>query len=115
MTLTPSLAAVSGPQTNSQERAWIVALWWCAHAVRFVAWGVIGLLSAFASYFFGIAALVLGLLSYVRMEGEWWPAVLCLAFGYLSARVSLACMDSALDSSPNWNRDTREKTSTVPA
>ena len=115
MTLTPSLAEVSGPQINSQERAWIVALWWCAHAVRFVAWGVIGLLSAFASYFFGIAALVLGLLSYVRMEGEWWPAVLCLAFGYLSARMSLACMDSALDSSPNWNRETREKTSAVRA
>src|SRR4030095_737332 len=108
MTLTPSLAAVSGPQTNTRAGAWTVAFYWCTHAARFLAWGLIGLLSAFASYFFGVAALVLGLLSYVRMEGEWWPAALCLVFGYLSARVSLACMDSALASGPTSNGETRE-------
>jgi hypothetical protein len=113
MTLTPSLAAVSGPQTNARAGAWTVALDWCAHAARFVVWGLIGLLSAFASYFFGVAALVLGLLSYVRMENEWWPAALCLLFGYLSARVSIACMDSALASGPSSNGGFREEAPAV--
>jgi hypothetical protein len=94
--MTPSLAAVTGSETNSGVLTWPVALSWFTHAARFLGWGAVGLLAAFASYIFGLAALVLGLLGHLRLEGDWWPAVLCLLLGYLSARGSIACMDIAL-------------------
>jgi hypothetical protein len=103
-TLTPSLAAVGGPGTNSAAGFWPISLNRFAHAVRFLGWGAVGLIAAFASYIFGLAALVLGLLGHLRLEGDWWPAVLCLFLGYLSARASIACMDIALTPSSAQNQ-----------
>jgi hypothetical protein len=96
----PSLTMVTGAGANSAPRSWLIAADWCTHAGRILGWGLAGLISAFASYVFAVAALVLGILGYLRLDGEWWPVALCLFLAYLSARVGVVCMDLALGSGP---------------
>ena len=54
------------------------------------------MVSAFASYAFGIAALVFGVLGYLQTEMQWWPAALCVVLGYLCSRGAVVCLDHAL-------------------
>ena len=71
------------------------SLAWFAQTVRFLAWTVIGLALALASYAFGMGALIFGVLGHLQQDAQWWPAILCLLFGYFSVRSAVVCMDSA--------------------
>lgn len=98
-TVNPTLAAVTEADASSPVNSLWLGLAWCAHAARFLGWGIVGLISAFASYAFGVGALVFGFLGYLRLEAQWWPAVGCLLLGYLSARGAVACLDLAFSRS----------------
>src|SRR4030095_12675174 len=84
-TMTPTFAAVSADDSSTPARSFWIGLAWCAHAARFVGWGIAGLISGFASCVFWIGALVFGLFGHLRLEAQWWPAALCLLLGYFCA------------------------------
>ncbi|HET6409001.1 MAG TPA: hypothetical protein VFG14_14030 [Chthoniobacteraceae bacterium] len=94
-TATQTLAVVGGLYPNTESKALANRLSWCASAARLVGWATAGLISAIASYIFGLGAVVLGVLGQLQLEAGWWPTILCLILGYFSARGSVACIELA--------------------
>jgi hypothetical protein len=95
-TVTSTLAVMPRADSDAQTSVLMTALARCAQAARTLGWGIASLILAAASYVFGIGALVMGLFGHLRLEAQWWPAVLCLLLSYLCARGTVACMDLAL-------------------